>query len=60
MKLHFTPRATQDLTAIADYLRERNPEAALRVRNAILESLQTSHCFRRSGDSRTLKASANW
>ena len=27
MKLHFTPRATQDLLDIADYIRERNPNA---------------------------------
>jgi plasmid stabilization system protein ParE len=25
MKLRFTPRATQDLIDIADYIRERNP-----------------------------------
>jgi toxin ParE1/3/4 len=40
MKLRFTPRAAQDLADIADYIRERNPAAALRVRAAILESLQ--------------------
>ena len=40
MKLRFTPRATQDLAAIADYIRGRNPAAAQRVRAAILHSLQ--------------------
>jgi len=40
MKLRFTPRATQDLVEIADYIRQHNPQAALRVRAAILESLQ--------------------
>ena len=40
MKLRFTPRAARDLADIADYIRERNPAAALRVRAAILESLQ--------------------
>ena len=40
MKLRFTPRATQDLIAIADYIRTRNPAASLRVRGAILDSLQ--------------------
>ncbi len=40
MKLKFTPRATQDLIAIADYVREHSPQGALRVRAAILESLQ--------------------
>ncbi len=40
MKLRFTPRATEDLRAIADYIREVNPAASLRVRSAILGSLQ--------------------
>ena len=33
MKLRFMPRAAQDLADIGAYLRERNPKAALRVRN---------------------------
>ena len=41
MKLRFTPRATRDLADIAEYLRTRNPSAALAVRDAILRSLQT-------------------
>lgn len=40
MKLRFTPRATENITAIADYIREHNPAAAQRVRAAIYESLQ--------------------
>ena len=40
MKLRFTPRAAQDLADIADYILEHSPQAALRVRAAILESLQ--------------------
>jgi len=40
MKLRFTPRATQDLIGIADYIRTRNPAASIRVRSAILDSLQ--------------------
>ena len=40
MKLRFTPRARDDLVEIADFLRERNPRAALQVRAAILNSLQ--------------------
>jgi plasmid stabilization system protein ParE len=40
MKLRFTPRATQDLVDIADYVRAHSPDAALRVRGAILDSLQ--------------------
>ena len=45
MKLRFTPRAAQDLAEIADYLREHSPQAALRVRAAILESLQSLILF---------------
>jgi len=45
MKLRFTRRATQDLTDIADYLRQRNPQGARRVRTAILESLQALVLF---------------
>jgi plasmid stabilization system protein ParE len=40
MKLRLTPRATQDLIDIADYIRTRNPAASIRVRSAILDSLQ--------------------
>jgi len=49
MKLRFTPRAVQDLSAIADYIREQNPSAALRVRTAILESLQSLVLFPQVG-----------
>ncbi len=45
MRLRFTPRATQDLTEIAEYLRTRNPSAALAVRAAILGSLQNLTLF---------------
>ncbi len=45
MKLRFTPRAAQDLAATADYIREHNPKAALRVRSAILETLQNLTLF---------------
>ena len=40
MKLRFAPQATQDLIEIADYIRAENSAAALRVRTAILESLE--------------------
>ena len=33
MKLRFTPRAAQDIAEIADYIRGRNPAAAVRVRD---------------------------
>jgi toxin ParE1/3/4 len=49
MKLRFTAQAARDLTAIADYIRERNPEAALRVRASILDSLQNLVIFPRVG-----------
>jgi toxin ParE1/3/4 len=45
MKLRFTRRATQDLSGIANFIREHNPQAALRVRNAIIESLQALALF---------------
>lgn len=45
MKLRFTHQAIQDLSSIADYVSERNPTAALRVRAAIAESLQTLVLF---------------
>lgn len=49
MKLRFTRRATQDLADIADYIRKQNPQAALRVRAAILESLQNLVLFPQIG-----------
>ena len=49
MKLRFTPRAAQDIAAIADYIRARNPGAAQRVRAAILHSLQNLVSFQHVG-----------
>jgi plasmid stabilization system protein ParE len=31
MKLRFTPRAVENIAAIADYIREHNPAASQRV-----------------------------
>lgn len=45
MKLRLTPRAARDLADIGNYLSERNPGAALRVRDTILESLQNLALF---------------
>ena len=45
MKLRFTGRATHDLVEIAEYVRTRNPSAALAVRAAILRSLQNLTLF---------------
>ncbi|AMA58405.1 type II toxin-antitoxin system RelE/ParE family toxin [Bradyrhizobium sp. CCGE-LA001] len=49
MKLRYTPRAAQDLIGIAEYVREQSPQGALRVRAAILESLQNLVRFPRLG-----------
>lgn len=45
MKLRFTPRATRDLVDIAEYLGQRSPSASVRVRAAILDSLQNLVVF---------------
>src|ERR1700747_2665684 len=55
MKLRFTLRATQDLINIADYIRERNPTASLRVRSAILDSLQNLLLFPEIGRRQTVE-----
>lgn len=39
MKLRFTPQATEELAAIADYLRERHPVAAKHVCADILNAI---------------------
>jgi len=49
MKLRLTRRAAQDLADIADYIRKKNPQGALRVRAAILESLQNLVLFPQVG-----------
>jgi addiction module RelE/StbE family toxin len=55
MKLRFTPRAVVDITAIADYIRERNPEAARRVRAELLGSLQNLLIFPLIGRQQAVK-----
>ncbi len=55
MKLRFTPRATADLIAIADYIRSRKPVASLEVRDAILASLQTLVLFPEIGRRQTVE-----
>jgi plasmid stabilization system protein ParE len=49
VKLRFTRRATENIAAIAAYIRERNPAAAVRVRAAIYASLQNLILFPRVG-----------
>ena len=55
MKLRFTPRAVSDIAAIADYIRERNPAAAERVRAAIIQSLQDLILFPQLGRAQTVE-----
>ncbi len=40
MRLRFTSRASRDIVEIADYIKSENPTAALRVRDAILRTLE--------------------
>jgi plasmid stabilization system protein ParE len=42
-------QAKDDLESIADYIHQKNPEAALRVRDAIIDSLLTLVLFPRIG-----------
>jgi plasmid stabilization system protein ParE len=49
MRVRFTLRAAQDLIKIAEYLSERNPAAATRVRDAILRSVQALSMFSEIG-----------
>jgi toxin ParE1/3/4 len=49
MKLRFTPRAIENIVAIADYIQVHNPAAAQRVRAAIYESLQNLLLFPYAG-----------
>jgi len=55
MKLRFTPRATQDITEIAAYLRARNPAASARVRDSILDAMQTLVLFPQTGRPQALE-----
>jgi plasmid stabilization system protein ParE len=49
MKLRFTTRATENLIEIAEYLHQRNPAAATRVRAAIYDGLQNLMLFPAAG-----------
>lgn len=49
MRLRFTARATENLAGIADYISERNPAAARRVRSAIYEGLRNLTLFPNAG-----------
>ncbi|HWK97986.1 MAG TPA: type II toxin-antitoxin system RelE/ParE family toxin [Pseudolabrys sp.] len=54
MKLRFTPRATENLTDIGNYLSDRNPAAARHVRAAIYEALQNLLLFPAAGRLQTV------
>lgn len=56
MKLRFTHQAKQDLDNIADFIRERDPEAALRVRAAIMRALRTLAFFPHIGRLQTVSS----
>ena len=55
MKLRFTPRATKDIAEIADFIRARNPAASGRVRDSILDAMQTLVLFPKTGRPQTLE-----
>ena len=49
MKLRFTPRAVEDIAAIADCIREHSPAASQQVRAVIYGSLQDLLLVPRAG-----------
>lgn len=49
MRLRFSRRAIRDLAEIGDYIHERNPGGAVRVRAAILKTLQVLSHSPRAG-----------
>lgn len=54
MKLRFARRAIADLNAIADYLSAENPDAARRVREAIMEGCRLAVSFPDIGRQQTV------
>jgi plasmid stabilization system protein ParE len=55
MRLRLSPRAAQDLSDIGDYIRVRNPQAAVRVRADILAALQMVQRSPRLGRAQTVE-----
>ena len=51
LTIRYLPPAERDIHAIADYLLERNPDAAARVRGAILRTLEVAAHFPQLGRS---------
>jgi toxin ParE1/3/4 len=60
MKLRFTPRAARDFADIGDYIQQRNPQAALRVRAAILRSLEQLVSFPQMGRRQRVEGVRKW
>ncbi len=56
MKLRFTPRAIENLATIGDYLTERNPAAAGRVRAVIYGALRNLLLFPGAGRPQTVES----
>ena len=54
MRLRFTLRAAENLIHISDYLYERNPQAAVRVRAAIQNSLDKLLLFAEAGKTQNI------
>ena len=54
MKLRFTQRAIENLSEIGDYLHERNPAVARRVRAAIYTGLRNLLLFPHAGRSQSV------
>ena len=59
MRVRFSPRAIRDLNAIADYIRQHNPAAALKVRAAILASIETLTLFPYAGRKQSTEGCAS-
>ena len=55
MNLRFTPRAVRDITEIASYIHDRDPRAAIRVRQSILDAIQTLIMFPGAGRPQALE-----
>jgi plasmid stabilization system protein ParE len=52
MKVRYTRRATDDLAALADYIHERNPLAAVKVESAIRSTIELLGDFPKIGRDR--------
>jgi toxin ParE1/3/4 len=55
MIVRFIPRAIQDLTDIADYIRSQNPSASQRVRTAILDGIEIISRYPNAGRRQSLE-----